>query len=418
MGGGATRAHNAAKGLVVNGCRVVVVAAFPHYPTGNTPESYRWKPFHLEKSEGMTIVRTFVPPVASEGLMKRLILFMSFVASSLFALPYVGDVDVVWAANPNILSMFPASFYGLIKRKPVALNVDDLWPEDLDKVGLVKADSFSYRIVGFLAKLAYKKAKLITPVSPGYVGVICRAYGIDPEKLHVVRAGVDLEKFSSLGCQDCSDKKVFRVTYSGAFSAAYDFDQVLLAAKALEGVRDVEFVLQGGGELLNHVQLKIREFGVRNVKVINKIVSRTEVARLLCEADALLLPLKDFGEPYLGISSKLYEYQAVGKPIICCAIGQPAELVKKTESGIVVTPGDSESLAKAILHLKEDRVQGIALGENGRRYAETNVSIEIIGKKLSSSFSNYAKLKHQKSKHPPRIEIGKTHSETAKQARE
>jgi len=32
MGGGATRAYNVARGLVLNGCEVTVVAAFPHYP--------------------------------------------------------------------------------------------------------------------------------------------------------------------------------------------------------------------------------------------------------------------------------------------------------------------------------------------------------------------------------------------------
>ena len=46
MGGGATRAYNVAKGLKLNGCEVTVVTAFPHYPSGNVPERYRWKPKH------------------------------------------------------------------------------------------------------------------------------------------------------------------------------------------------------------------------------------------------------------------------------------------------------------------------------------------------------------------------------------
>jgi glycosyltransferase involved in cell wall biosynthesis len=383
MGGGATRAYNVAKGLVVSGCKVVVVAAFPHYPTGNTPKSYRWKPFHLEKSEGMTVTRTFVPPVASEGLFRRLVLFLSFVVSSLFALPYVREVDVVWAANPNLFSIFPASLYGLLKRKPVALNVDDLWPEDLSSVGLVKVDSFLYRVIRFLAKSAYSKAKLITPISPGYVKVICETYGIEREKLHVVRAGVDLGIFSPVGCRDFSDRNIFRLMYSGAFSVAYDFDQVLLAAKTLESVKDIEFVLQGGGELLNHVKSRIKELGLNNIDVIDKIVSRKEVAELLDEADALILPLRDFGRPYLGISSKLYEYQAMGKPIICCANGQPADCVKETRSGIVVRPGDFKSLAEAILYLKNNPAAAEVFGENGRRYAERNVTIEKVGRDMS-----------------------------------
>lgn len=384
MGGGATRAYNVAKGLVVNGCRVIVIAAFPHYPTGNTPKSYRWKPFQLETSEGMTVVRTFVPPVASKGLFKRLVLFLSFAASSLVALLYVDEVDVVWAANPNLLSILPASAYGLIKRKPVTLNVDDLWPEDLGNVGLVKADSLLYRIVGLLAKFAYSKAKLITPISPGYLEVICGTYGIDCEKVHIVRAGVDLNRFSPVGFRNYSDGNAFRVMYSGAFSVAYDFDQVLQAAKVVEDLRDVEFILQGGGELINHVKVKARELGLRNVKIIDKIVSRTELAKMLNEADALLLPLKEFGKPYLGISSKLYEYQAMGKPIICCATGQPADCVKEAKSGIIVRPGDFRGLADAILLLKENPTKAEEFGENGRHWAEENMSVEKIGRDMKT----------------------------------
>jgi glycosyltransferase involved in cell wall biosynthesis len=124
---------------------------------------------------------------------------------------------------------------------------------------------------------------------------------------------------------------------------------------------------------------------LKNVKIIDRILSRREVAKLIGEADALLLPLKDFGRPYLGISSKLYEYQAVGKPIICCADGQPAEYVKETRSGFVVKPGDYEALAKAIIWLKENPKLALKIGENGRRYVEKEASIEAIGSKMKQT---------------------------------
>jgi len=386
MGGGATRAYNVAKGLMLNGCKVTVIAAFPHYPTGNTPEGYRWKPFHVETFDGLKVIRTFVPPVASQGLVKRLVLFLSFMVSSLFAVPFVGKVDVVWAANPNILSAFPAMFYGLLKGRPVALNVDDLWPEDLCMFGLVKKDSLMLKVAGFVARFAYVKAKLITPISPGYVKVICGKYGVSREKVHVVRAGVDLSKFKAADNSFNSDQRVFRVFYSGAFSVAYDFDQVLLVAKSLENVGGVEFVLQGGGELVDYVKSRVRGLGLKNVKVIDKIVGREKVAKLLGEADALILPLRDFGTPYLGVSSKLYEYQAVGKPIICCASGQPAEYVSETESGVVVEPGDCEALAEAVLYLRENHGAAEKWAERGRRYVENNLSIEKIGLKMMAVF--------------------------------
>jgi glycosyltransferase involved in cell wall biosynthesis len=386
MGGGATRAYNVAKGLELNGCEVTVIAAFPHYPSGNVSERYRWKPFVLEDVEGFRIVRTFVPPLASQGLAKRLVLFLSFVVSALFAAPFVGKVDVVWAANPNVLSVFPVLFYGFVKRKPVALNVDDLWPEDLHNFGLVNENSFVFKMMCFLAKLAYMSARLITPISPGYVRVLCGKYGVSREKVWVVRAGVDLDTFGVVGNQPNRVGKDFRVLYSGAFSVAYDFDQVLLAAKRLENVDGVEFVLQGGGELAGYVKSRVKEFRLSNVIVIDRIVSRAEVAKLLSEADALILPLRDFGKPYLGISSKLYEYQAAGKPIICCAEGQPAEYVKETGSRIVVKPGDYEALAKAVLYLKENRDVAEKLGASGRQYVENNLSIEKIGSKMMTIF--------------------------------
>jgi glycosyltransferase involved in cell wall biosynthesis len=232
-----------------------------------------------------------------------------------------------------------------------------------------------------LAKISYKISKTITPISPGYIKVIHGKYSINPNKVYVIRAGVDINKFKV--CNSANKcEETFKVLYSGAFSVAYDFDQVLLAAKLLENVKDLEFILQGGGELAPYLKARVEELKLKNVKIVDKVLSRDEVAKLLSEADTLILPLKDFGRPYLGIPSKLYEYQAVGRPIICCADGQPAEYVKETGSGVVVKPGDYEALAKAVLYLKNNSDLARALGDSGRRYVEDNLSIKKIGKEM------------------------------------
>jgi glycosyltransferase involved in cell wall biosynthesis len=86
------------------------------------------------------------------------------------------------------------------------------------------------------------------------------------------------------------------------------------------------------------------------------------------------------------MSSKLYEYQAVGKPIICCSRGLPSTYVEETCSGLVVNPGDSEALAKAVLELKQNPSISQAMGENGRKYVETEASIEAVGLKMKKIF--------------------------------
>jgi glycosyltransferase involved in cell wall biosynthesis len=386
IGGAATRAYNAAKGLILNGCKVTIVTAFPHYPHGKIPKEYRWKPVKIEWIGKIKVVRTFILPLESRGLARRILLFESFAISSLFALLLIRKVDVIWAANPDILSMMPAMIYSKVKRRPIVSNVDDLVLKDLYDLNLMEESSVMLKLAELAARISYLKAKAVTPVSPGYVEYLSKRYGVEKSKIHVVRGGVDLTIFNSRAFQQNTRRK-FTVLYSGAFSVAYDFEQILKAAKIVEEKDNrVEFILQGKGELASSIKSKIKELNLKNVRVVDKVFSRDEVAELLNQADMLILPLRDFGKPYLGMSSKLYEYQAVGKPIICCAEGQPADYVKETNSGIVIKPGDHETLAEAVMYLKRNPDIAQMMSENGKKYVENKLSIEVIGLKMKKLF--------------------------------
>ena len=383
-----------AKGLALNGCKVTVIAAFPHYPHGNIPAEYRWTPLKVELMDNFKVIRTFIPPIKSKGFFKRLVLIGSFAVSSLFALPFVGKVDAVWAS-----SWAPGYIYGKVKRKPVALNVDDLTLEDLVDLGLIEHDSLVIRGAEWVYRLFFVKGDVITSISPAYNEIICKKYCVKHDRIHLVRGGVDLSVFKPMVSEREAGKK-FTVLYSGAFSVAYDFEQIFKAAKLIEGLdSDVEFVIQGKGELLNFMRSTIDEFNVKNVQILDKLLSRHQVGELLGQADALILPLVEFKKPYRGMSSKLYEYQAVGKPIICCSRGLPKEYVQETCSGLVVYPGNYQGLANAVMKLKGNSKAAQAMGENGRRYVEKEVSIESIGNKLKLIFEKrQKKLKNKEVK--------------------
>jgi glycosyltransferase involved in cell wall biosynthesis len=357
----------------LNGCNVTVIAAFPHYPLGIIPREYRWKPLEVEWMGKTKIIRTFMLPIKSEGFFKRLVHIGVFAVSSLFALPFVGKVDAVWAS-----SWVPGTVYGRVKRRPVALNEDDLTLEDLVDLGLISEDSLVLRIAEWVYRVFLVKADAVTPISPAYVETLSKKYCVKESRIHVVRGGVDLSVFKPSGHKRESGK--FVVLYSGAFSVAYDFEQIFRAAKIVEEVDgDVEFVVQGKGELLGSMLSKVAELNVRSVKIVDRLLSRQDVAELLGQADVLVLPLAEYKKPYRGMSSKLYEYQAVGKPIICCSRGLPSVYVKETNSGLTVYPGDHEALAKAVMILKENSKLAQLMGENGRKYVESEVSTEAIG---------------------------------------
>ncbi len=385
LGGAATRAYNVAKGLSMNGCNVTVVTAFPHYPHGKIPKEYKHKPFKVEWFGKIRVIRTFVLPLESKGLFKRLLTFGSFALSSLSVLPIIGKIDVIWAMNPDVFSLFPSLAYSMLKKRSVVSNVDDLIIEDLYDLDLVKRGSIVSKIAEFFARVLFAKVKAATPISPGYIATIAR-YGVNKNKIQVVRGGVDLDVFKPHNLKRDNNRK-FVVLYSGGFSIAYDFEQIFKAAKIIEDLDDdVEFVVQGKGELLDSMRSKVKELNVGNVRIVDELFSREAVSEFLGQADVLILPLANFKTPYRGMSSKLYEYQAVAKPIICCSRGLPRAYVQETNSGLIVCPGDYEALAKAVIELKQNPCLAQTMGENGRKYVEHEASIEAIGSKMIEIF--------------------------------
>ena len=93
-----------------------------------------------EKIGGMNVLRVWIPALPHDSIANRVLLHFAFIFSSLFALPFVGRVDVVWSANPNLFSFFPSSVYGFVKGVPIVRNVDDLWPEVFYDLGYVNSN--------------------------------------------------------------------------------------------------------------------------------------------------------------------------------------------------------------------------------------------------------------------------------------
>ena len=197
----------------------------------------------------------------------------------------------------------------------------------------------------------------------------------------MVPGGVDLALFPPTGLQP-GNGEAYEVVYLGALSPAYDFQQVIRAAKLLESEPGLTVRIQGAGEMAKSIAAEVRSENASNVQFVEGVAPREEAARIMMEADALLLPLGGYENIQRGISSKVYEYQAAGKPIICCSDGMPGKYVRETKSGIVVAPGDASKLAEAVRELRIDSALGDELGKNGRRHVEETLSVEAISKQL------------------------------------
>jgi len=378
MGGGSTRASNVVNGLLSKGCDVTVVAAFPHYPHGKVPSQYKRKAIVSERFNSAKVFRVWIPALPHSSPINRIVLHFCFVVSSLFALPFVGKVDVVWGANPNLFSFFPSFVYGVVKRVPIVRNVDDLWPEVFYELGYVQS-KFAQKALDFLAWLSYVVPAAVTPISEGYKRSIVAKYGISPDKVRVIEVGVEGVKPLSA---DRNLKDQFVVMYSGVLGLGYDFDVVFEAARFLDKTEDVVFVIRGVGEMAPRLKKAINELGVRNVVLDTRFLPKDELSVLLASADVFVLPMATMDFVDLGLPAKVFEYQTYAKPIICVSGGEPARYVESTKSGLIVKPRDASSFAEAVSRLYNDRKLAGELGWNGWQYVSENLTTEKIGAQM------------------------------------
>jgi len=303
---------------------------------------------------------------------------MCFIVSCLFALPFVEGFDVVWAANPNLFCFYSAVVYGFVKRKPIVRNVDDLWPEVFYELGLVRF-GLMRMMLNFLAWLSYVVPAAITPLSPGYKRRIVEEYGVCAEKIHVVEVGVDgVKPFNTEG----NSNERFVVMYSGVLGLGYDFDIVLEAASLLAENKDILFVIRGVGELASRLQRQVRSLNLKNVVFDTSLLPKDKLVALLRSADVFVLPMASASSVDEGLPTKVFEYQAYGKPTICVSSGEPARYVEATGSGLIVKPKEAYAFADAVVRLHKDKKLATELGWNGWRHVSENLTAEKIGEQM------------------------------------
>lgn len=91
-----------------------------------------------------------------------------------------------------------------------------------------------------------------------------------------------------------------------------------------------------------------------------RLGARTDIPQILAAAD-ILVSCSLYGEGFLNVVA---EAMAAGRPVICTGVGDAPRIVG--EEGIIVSPGSSEGLEKAVVSLIEAPELRRSLGERGR----------------------------------------------------
>ena len=77
-----------------------------------------------------------------------------------------------------------------------------------------------------------------------------------------------------------------------------------------------------------------------------------------------------------GFGIAVVEAMAMGKAVVATTTGGLPEVVAQGETGLLVSPGDAESLAAAVVSLLEDKVRREQMGRNGKARAQERFSLD------------------------------------------
>lgn len=93
--------------------------------------------------------------------------------------------------------------------------------------------------------------------------------------------------------------------------------------------------------------------------------------------DFLLLP--SYSE---GFSMAVLEALAIGKPVVCTAVGAMRDFLQTGVHGEIIQPGDTDALATAILRLLDDRTYRDRVARHNAEYARQEFSQAVVAQQL------------------------------------
>jgi glycosyltransferase involved in cell wall biosynthesis len=95
------------------------------------------------------------------------------------------------------------------------------------------------------------------------------------------------------------------------------------------------------------------------------------VADLLAVSDVCVLSSKAE-----GFSNSILEYMAASRPVVATDVGGAREAIIDGRTGFIVSPGDGTAMAVRLIELLQDPAKAREMGEQGRRIALENFSID------------------------------------------
>ncbi len=328
------------------------------------------------------------------NIIGRIINVITFTTSvSLRILFSKGKDPVFTHTTPPILGIV-ISILCRFKRRKLHYILLDIFPEGLIRLGKMSASNPIVRIWQYLFRVSLKWSSKIIVIGRDMEKWII---GFCPEcadnvlyiPLWQEESRIFPENFSDNQlAKDYNLESKFIVQYSGNMGLWND-----MATLGMTAVRmpDVTFMFVGGGVRKKELFRFINE-ECKNI-IYLPFQPSGNLSNLLGCCHLSIVSLNK-GLEGMAVPSKIYGILASGKPVIALVPEESeiAFITREENCGIVVVPGDTDGLVKAITTLKADDELRRKMGENSRRAFNNRYKISIAAHKYISILEEQEKL--------------------------
>lgn len=208
----------------------------------------------------------------------------------------------------------------------------------------------------------------------------------DWHKIRIIHCGVEPARYETPDVPEASvpEAGALQLLFVGRVAPVKGL-RVLL--KGIEKLRDefpgLRLTLVGDGPDRAEIEAAAAPLG--DHVHFTGYLSQEDVSRAMHACDIFVLP--SFAE---GVPVVLMEAMASGRPVVATQVAGVGELVQDGENGLLVLPGDVESLVEAIRTLAHDPDRRRRMGEAGRARVGADFDSMIEAARLVTLFTQEA----------------------------
>lgn len=230
--------------------------------------------------------------------------------------------DYIVCSYPNVTNLIVGHYYATLFKTPLIVDMRDLWTQDpkFSQKNQIRKLLESKMEFGIL-----NKAHVILTVSEFNALQLSEIYG---DKIEVVYNGFEDEKFKYKSTSsDLShtktkkENKIFKMAYAGSFyNGERSVDMLFEALKSLKNknvINEANFCFDIYGNKEDYIINLINKHQVSDLVSVAGLVSQDVLFEALKDYDLLLVVTRNAPISKGELTTKVFEYIALGNPILC-----------------------------------------------------------------------------------------------------